>query len=316
MINPILSIVIPTREGLEEYWIQELLKVTGNIEFILVHPPGMDKLSIEDPRMQQINSAFRGEIIQRMTGLFNASGKYTLTINCDEYLNPQITEIILQYFKRFPDSWVMRLSTNKIKYGDRASLESPWGSIPNIEEMKICSRAIGNQNCYGQKDYILEMPIAPLDNQFDLGCIFRQRKDQNGPHTENFDKKIWQTKIVKETLEEISQTMIFGPFKYLPFWCLDRLLGLFLQAKFYEKGKAIGHLLPQPEQLRSEDNPPQYQRSMRFYVFAEILLLKRFPQYGYFWNLIVDQFRAIIERAVSFIFRKMQKSKNLAAKNT
>ena len=50
----------------------------------------MKKLPIRDPRVQQINSLFRGEIIQRMTGLMNASKKYVLTVNCDELLHPDI----------------------------------------------------------------------------------------------------------------------------------------------------------------------------------------------------------------------------------
>ncbi|MCL2933652.1 MAG: hypothetical protein MGG11_15800 [Trichodesmium sp. MAG_R03] len=84
----------------------------------------MKKLRISDPRVQQINSSFRGEIIQRMTGLMNASKKYVLTVNCDELLHPDIAEITKQYLTKFPDSLVLRLSREMLKYGVVACINS------------------------------------------------------------------------------------------------------------------------------------------------------------------------------------------------
>ena len=311
MSQPVLSIVVPTREGFSEHWFTKLLTIEGEVEFILVHPPGMAKHPATDSRLQQINSAFRGEIIQRMTGMLNASGKYILTVNCDEYLTPKIVEVATEYFTRFPDSWMVRLSKKGFKYGDRASLDNPWQDIPAIKDLAICfHNKEKNQNqdksiSYDKGNCLLEIPIAPLNNKFDWNCFVRQRKDHHGIHTENFDKKIWKNEMVQETLQDIIQTMIFfGPIKYVPFWCLDRLLGLFIQAKFFEQGKIIGHLLPQPEQIRIEENPPEYKKSQRFYVIAEILLVKRFTQYGYLWNLIVDQVRGSISRGVNFALRR------------
>ena len=111
--------------------------------------------------------------------------------------------------------------------------------------------------------------------------------------------------LFQSSLQELTQTMIIaGPLKYVPIWCLDRLLGLFIQAKFFEKGKIIGHLLPFPEQIRVEENPPEYKKSKRFYLFAEVLLLRRFPQYGYLWNLIIDQIRGTIFRGFNFVFNR------------
>ena len=120
-VKPTLSIVVPTREGFSDHWLRELLQIEGEVEFILVHPPGMTKSTVDDLRLQQINSSFRGEIIQRLTGLLNTSGKYVLTVNCDEYLIPNILEITVSYFNSFPDSWVLRLSKKAFKFGDRAS---------------------------------------------------------------------------------------------------------------------------------------------------------------------------------------------------
>lgn len=310
MAIPILSIVVPTREGFSEYWLKEFLQIKGEeVELILVHPPGMKKSPDVDPRLKQINSSFRGEIIQRMTGLINVTGTYILTINCDEYLNPNILDIAVKYFSKYPDSWVLRLKHKNFAYGDIAGLEAAWENPPDIDELKICSRAEGSQNLYKEnKNYMIEIPIAPLDNKFDVGCLYRGRKDHHGYHTENFDKKVWKTQMVQAALKDIGEAMIlFGPIKYVPFWCLDRLLGLFVQAKFYEKGKVIGHLLPEPEQIRSEDNPPENRRTKRFYVFAEILLLKHFPQYGYLWNLILHQTVEIPVRAFDSIKRKLLK---------
>nr|WP_293109395.1 hypothetical protein [Okeania sp. SIO2F4] len=56
--------------------------------------------------------------------------------------------------------------------------------------MHSCGVSTGNQNLYGTPNYIVEIPIAPLHNKFDPLCIFRGRKDQDGRHTENFDKKV------------------------------------------------------------------------------------------------------------------------------
>ncbi len=93
---------------------------------------------------------------------------------------------------------------------------------------------------------------------------------------------------------------IFGPFKYVPFWCADRLLGLSMQAKLYEKGifkkdEIIGHFLPLPEQFRTESNPPQFQYTTnRRYVLAEVFLVKLYPKYGYLWNLVLFNGKSLI----------------------
>ncbi len=303
-LSPILSIVVPTREGTDQEWLDELLKVKGEVEFILVHPPGMAKYAIDDRRLQQINSSFRGEIIQRLTGLLNASGQYVLTINCDEYLTPDILEITTDYFAKFPDNWVVRLTKKHFDFGDKASLVRGWDKY-DLKCIGVCSQSESENSSYKENNCMLPIPIAPLDNKFDFGCLFRQRKDHHGIHTENFDKKIWKNSILQSSLQELSQAMIIvGPLKYVPFWCLDRLLGLFIQAKFFEKGKIIGHLLPFPEQIRVEENPPEYKKSKRFYLFAEVLLLRRFPQYGYLWNLIIDQIRGSIFRGFNFVFNR------------
>lgn len=310
MAKPILSLIIPTREGFSEHWLNELQKIEGDVEFILVHPLGFSKPTIDDQRFKQINSPLRGELIQRISGFLNASGTYLLSINCDEYITPDIVEITQQYFTRFPDCWVMRLSRTSFNYDDKINLEAPWQNPIAINDLKICGKSQGNQNLYNPNEDLLEIPLAPLDNSFDFKCILRGRTDHHGPHSENFDKKVWQTALVQETLKEMLPLLnLGGPLKYVPFWSLDRLLGLFIQAKFFEKGKIIGYLLPLPEQIRIEDNSPDAKRGfLRLYVFAEILLLIRFPQYGYLWNLIIDQVRDFPLIAVKVFQEKYARS--------
>jgi hypothetical protein len=310
MPAPFLSIVVPMREGFSAHWFQELLKVQGAVEFILVHPPGVRPEPCEDSRMRQLVSPFRGEIAQRISGLLNATGTYVLTFNCDEYINPEVPALAERYFQQFPDSWVMRLAKAEYVYGDQAALNAPWSDTPkDLTAIPICRKADGNLRFYEEKGYMLEIPIAPMHNPFDWGCIWRGRRDHLGPHAENFDKKVWINAMVQEALQEILQGFkLVGPVKYLPFWCLDRLLGLALQAKFYDPAQpeqVIGHKLPAPAHLRVEDNPPEYRRRGRFYVFAEVILLRRFPQYGYIWNLVIHQIREFPVRSFLSVQRKL-----------
>ncbi|MGB7251953.1 MAG: transposase, partial [Phormidesmis sp.] len=101
MASPFLSIVVPMREGFSAHWFEELLKVqntdSGTVEFILIHPPGVRPEPCDDPRMRQLVSPFRGEIIQRLTGMINASGTYLITFNCDEYINPEVPALAERY---------------------------------------------------------------------------------------------------------------------------------------------------------------------------------------------------------------------------
>jgi hypothetical protein len=286
---PFLSIVVPTREGFSDRWLEEFLKIQGDVELILVHPPGMKPSPVTDPRLKQIVSGLRGEVIQRCTGLMSAVGTYLLSLNCDEYLHPEIESLVRKYFDRFPDSWVLRLARREFPYGERSVFESPWTVIADISSLETCNTT----GLFKENIYLLEIPIAPLENSLDWSAWSGFRKDQNGSHNENFDKRVWKTALVQPALLEIATSMnVVGPIKYVPFWCLDRLLGLYVQARWFESGKTIGHWMPSlPEQIRIEDNPPDQKRINRFYFLAEILLVKSFPRYGYFWNLIFSQGR-------------------------
>lgn len=298
MTIPTLSIIIPMRENVSETWLKELANVKGNVEFILVYPPTVKKLQNIDSRIKQISSAVRGEVIQRITALLNASGTYVLSINCDEYLYPNIEELAKQYFQRFPESWFVRLRTKSHPYGSQEQLVKEWEEFLPINTFKVKTKA---DKDLSESETLKEIPISPLENKFDFSCFFRDRKDHHGSHQENFDKKIWKNSLVQEGLTDIVKLFtIFGPFKYIPFWCADRLLGLSIQAKLYQKGLAkkgqiIAHWLPLPAYIRTEDNPPQYRGTNRRYVLGEVLLLKLYPQYGYLWNLVVSDWRTVIK---------------------
>jgi hypothetical protein len=175
--------------------------------------------------------------------------------------------------------------------------------------MATCGKSQGTERLYQENIYLKEVPIAPLDNPFNPIALLGRRRDQRGSHVENFDKKVWKNELVRGSVQEITASMnVSGPIKYIPFWCLDRLLGLYVQARYYEPDKIIGHWMPEvPEQIRVEDNPPQYRRTRRFYWIAEVLLLKRFPRYGYLWNLILAQVTELPLRAVDSLGRKLDR---------
>lgn len=300
MTKPTLSVIIPMRDNVPQIWIQALSKVEGNVEFILVYPPEVPLLINNDPRIHQIVSALRGEVIQRITALLNASGTYVLSINCDEYLYPKIEEVVAEYFKRFPDSQLFKLRQKFYPYGNQEKLLEEWETFTNLKDIQVRR---GEDHHLNPVETLQEIPICPLENKINLLCLIKDRKDHHGPHQENFDKKVWKNSLVQEQLNDIVKLFtLLGPFKYVPFWCSDRLLGLSIQAKLYTKGLAtkgdiIGHILPFPEQFRTENNPPEfrYKTTNRRYVLAECLLVKLYPQYGYFWNLVLASIKNLVK---------------------
>jgi hypothetical protein len=293
MQSPRLSIVIPMRENVSISWLQSLLTVEGNAEFVLVYPPDIPFIAVHESRLRQIRCPLRGEVIQRVTALLNTLGHYVLSINCDEYLHPKIVEIAENYFNCFPDSYFFRLNSMTFPFG-KMPTDQPWVNLPEMESIIVRNRtpvecSPSEERPSKEQDITMrEIPITPLDNPIDPLAIFRGRRDQEGPHQENFDKKVWKNALVQETLKDIAPTFkLFGPFKYIPFWTADRLLGLSVQAKFFEPGKIVGHWLPSPAQLRTEENPPDQPRKNRRYVLSELSILRKFPRFGYIWNLTV-----------------------------
>ncbi|MBD0269571.1 MAG: glycosyltransferase family 2 protein, partial [Cyanobacteria bacterium Co-bin8] len=71
-MQPLLSIVTPTLGNFSDYWLEQLMAVKGNVQFVLVYPPGMARRAIADPRVKSLTSPYPGEFIQRFLALLNA----------------------------------------------------------------------------------------------------------------------------------------------------------------------------------------------------------------------------------------------------
>lgn len=292
--QPILSVVTPTLGKFSDYWLEQLLKIKGNVEFVLVYYPNTALRRINDPRIKVLTSPYKGEMMQRFVGLLNATGKYVLALDDDDFVHPEVLNLTIEYFEKFPDSWILRLNKVSIDFRDNNRITKDWDEIPNLQQIEICRKTPENPYPYQRGNYkgLLEIPIAPLDKKLDLRFAllpFTGRKDNLGYHFENFNNIVWKNDLVQEALVDLSQTTkILGAITWIPASGFDRLLGLFIQAKYFQKNAIIGHCMPKPEQIRYIDKPPKL-KPPRFHVISDMLLLKRYPQYGYLWNLFLEK---------------------------
>lgn len=286
-MQPLLSIVTPTLGKFSDYWLEQLLAVKGSVQFVLVYPPGVPQRAIADPRVKSLTSPYQGEMMQRFVALLNADGRYVLALDDDDYVHPDVAIPVKAYFAQFPQSLGLRLMQARISDRDHEGIRQPWGRIPDIATLEVVSRRNGNLQTTLQ-----EVPIAPLHRRFNWRFLiwpFTQRTDDRGPHIENFNNKVWCNDRLQQVLPEITKaTVLWGVLTWVPNWGFDRLLGLFLQAAFYQKGAVVGHWMPEPAQIRFVVGDPA-QKPPRFQVLSDILLVKHFPQYGYFWNLFFSK---------------------------
>ncbi|WP_204102360.1 MULTISPECIES: glycosyltransferase family A protein [Spirulina sp. CCY15215] len=301
-----LSIVTPTRGNFSDYWLEQLLNVRGDLEFVLVYYPGVPIKAIADTRVKTIVSPYKGEMMQRFLGFLNATGEYVLALDDDDFVHPNILELAKGYFQKFPESWVLRLKSNKIDQNEPEKVKAEWPPIPDLNSLKVLDRSTPETRSIT----LQTITIAPLENALDwrllipfigLFIVFldrrdaegnpiTKRRDARGPHIENFNNKIWNNSMLQQILPEISRsTKILGSLTWVPSSAFDRLVGLFFQAYFYQKESAIGHWMPDPEQIRFVDKDPKL-KPPRFHVASDFLLIKYFPQYGYFWNLFLFSF--------------------------
>ena len=299
--KPVLSIVTPTRGNFSTYWWEQLGKVTGNVEFILVYPPGVTPKSSSDERVRTLISPYKGEVIQRLTGLLNATGKYVLALDDDDFVHPSVADLVISYFQTFPHSLVLRLMMAKIDYQDEGEIRKDWSVLPEIASLKVSETRKGQEFL----TTLQSIPIAPLTNAFDLRQMlfpYQNRRDMHGAHIENFNNKVWKTEVVQAALANLSQNMkLMGALTWIPFWSLDRLLGLYVQAMVFEEEITVGHWMTKPEQIRYIVQPQQLKKEFRLILPADILLVKRFPQYGYFWNLSFEQFWVAVRKFASYL---------------
>ncbi|MFB2919455.1 MULTISPECIES: glycosyltransferase family A protein [Aerosakkonema] len=290
----ILSIVTPTTGKYSDYWLEQLLKVKGNVEFVLVYYPNIPIRPVDDPRVKILTSPYKGEMMQRFVGLLNATGEYVLALDDDDFVHPDVEELTKNYFHQFPESWVLRLKKENIDFKDEERIKKEWDAIPDVTQLEVCQKTPENPYPYQQGNYrgLLEIPVAPLDKNLDIQYIlwpFGERKDNFGYHFENFNNIVWKNELVQKALPDLSQaTKVLGAITWIPSTGFDRLLGLFVQAKFFEKDAIIGHWMPKPEQIRYIDKPAAL-KPPRFHVISDVLLVKYFPQYGYLWNLFFSK---------------------------
>lgn len=299
--KPVLSVVTPTRGNFSAYWWEQLGKVTGNVDIILVYPPGVTPKLSSDERIRIVISPYKGEVIQRLTGLLNARGKYVLALDDDDFVHPGVADLVISYFQTFPHSLVLRLMMAKIDYQDEGEIRKDWSILPDIASLEVAESR-------KEKEFLTtlqSLPIAPLTNAFDLRQMFfpyQNRQDMHGAHIENFNNKVWKTEVVQAALVNLSQTMkLMGALTWMPFWSLDRLLGLYVQAMVFEEETTVGHWMTKPEQIRYIVQPQQLKKEFRLILPADILLVKRFPQYGYFWNLGFEQFWVAVRKFASYV---------------
>ena len=270
-----LSIVTPTRGDFSEDWFDRLLSVRGDVEFILVYPPGMTQKTTIDPRVRVLVSPYRGEMMQRFIGFLNATGQYILALDDDDFVHPDVLQLTLDYFERFPDSWMMRLRMKKIDLKNTQQISADWSEVPKVSTLRV-EKSSSDET----RDEILqEIPIAPLTKKFDVRYLFWpwiKRRDMEGAHLENFNNKVWRNDLVQQVLPDISQaTQMIGAIVWIPRSAFDRLMGLFLQAKFFHPDTNIGHWLPPPEQIRFIDKDPAL-KPPRFHVTSDFLLVNFF----------------------------------------
>lgn len=290
----ILSIVTPTVGNFSEYWLENLLKVEGAVQFVLVYPPKTKVRIINDARVKVLISPYKGEMMQRFVGLLNAEGEYVLALDDDDFAHPKICELTSDYFKKFPQSWILRLNKAVIDISDEERIKKAWDAIPDVNQLEVCKKTAENPYPYQQGNYtgLLEVPIAPLDKSFDgryLIWPFLKRKDNEGYHFENFNNIVWKNERVQQALPNLSQaTKLMGAVTWIPSTGFDRLLGLFVQANYFQKDAIIGHWMPKPEQIRYLDKDPSL-KPPRFHVISDALAVKYFPQYGYLWNLFFSK---------------------------
>lgn len=302
MKRPLLSIVTCTRGNFTSYWFDQIRKVKGDIEVILVYPPGGDiDIEVKDPRIKTLRSLLKGEVPQRFLGLLNARGKYVMALDDDDFFHPDGANTLEDYFQRFPDSWMLRLRKEIIYIDDRKNIERKWDAFPDLRTLKVVEK-----DRFSRNEGMIEIPIAPLNKNFDMKVLVgRERRDMHGIYMENFTNRIWKSEIVHNALEDFQKKMtVFGAVKYIPSWNLDRALALYIQAKFFKENTVIGHWLPEPAQVRFTWRHSEA-KERRFYIATDLFLLRRFPQYGYFWTLCVSQLIYIPIRLARFIKRRV-----------
>lgn len=308
--NLSLSIVTPTRGNFTEKWYQSLCQVFGDVEFVLVYPPKAKVSKNFDSRFKVVVSPIKGEVFQRLLGFLNASKTYVIALDDDDYIHPEVLKLVSAYFHDFPDSWCLRLYKKNIDWNNESEIFRPWVSLSEYDKpsMNILDK-------YNSLTF-RELPIAPLNSSWKIASLLNprfNRPDMHGRHLENFNNKVWKTELVHEAAQDLANSMtLYNALTWIPKWSLDRLMGLYLQGKFFEENKIIGHSVEGFAQIRYIRMPRSSEEKVRLMLPSDLMLARRFPQYGYFWNLFFVQCWASIRTLISHFIRSFKKRVKLA----
>jgi len=312
LASPVLSIVTPTRGNFSQDWLDKLLQVEGDVQFILVYPAGVAIRPIADRRVMSLVSPYKGEMMQRLIGLLNATGQYLIALDDDDLIHPQVLQLTQAYFERFPESWILRLSKHVIDFRQVEQINRSWDEIPDVHALEVCRKTPENPYPYqnGRFTGLLEVPIVPLTQPVTMLLPFSLRLDNHGYHFENFNNIVWRNALVQVALADLTQTTrLWGAITWIPMSGFDRLLGLYVQAQHATDAAStaqhIGHWIPGAEQIRFIDKPA-VMKPPRFHVISDLVLVKRFPQYGYFWNLFFEKLYQVPRTAAKLIKLNMQ----------
>jgi len=265
-------------------WYDALLHIQGEVEFLVIYPPQVAPRHFADRRVRVLTGGRRGEVSQRLLGLQQARGSYVLALDDDDYAHPEIAALTENYFARFPESWVLRPLIQDIAFDNADALRQPWMPLPDILTLPV----IMPQAVPHSQEYCIPLPIAPLETRFRWRHLFvpwSARRDMSGVHFENFNNRVWKNARVQPALAALATSLERRP----PRFTLDRLLGLYVQAYYFQRGSYIGHWLRGSYQIRRTYRPTAL-KERRNYFWADSLLARHFPQYGYLWNLFFWSF--------------------------
>lgn len=221
--------------------------------------------------------------MQSLLGLLNADGRYVMVLDQEAYVHPDIASLAADYFGRFPTSLALRLMP--LRLGSEASdtLRQPWKPLPALEALAVAHRREDPE-----QPILQEVPVAPLARPVNWRRLLWPwgKRELPNTHLQKFSGTLWRNDKLQQMLPDLVRAMRAGlGLTWMPRSGLDLLLGLYLQAYYYPELRLIGHSLPGPAQIRL-GWPPPVAPSHRL---SELLLVRRFSQYGYFWNLLLSR---------------------------
>lgn len=108
MENPLLSVIVPCYNVIDyiDCCLQSLVKQNySNIEIILINDGSFDGTEVKcaewasvDPRIIVVHQENKGPVITRIKGLSIAKGDYVTFVDSDDFIHPQMYELLMSIF--------------------------------------------------------------------------------------------------------------------------------------------------------------------------------------------------------------------------